>query len=73
MKPQHMNPADSVQAFRDLGAEQAIGIHWGTFQLTNEPVEQPLTDLTAALVESGIEPARFRAMRPGEVWTPGPA
>ena len=68
MKVQHMNPADAVQAFRDLDAEAAIGIHWGTFQLTNEKVDQPAVDLGAALAEAGIEPGRFRALRPGEVW-----
>ena len=70
MEPQHMNPAEAVQAFQDLGAEQALGIHWGTFQLTNEAIEQPLRDLEAALEAAGIDPARFRAMRPGEVWQP---
>jgi L-ascorbate metabolism protein UlaG (beta-lactamase superfamily) len=71
MQPQHMNPADAVQAFGDLRAEQAIGIHWGTFQLTNEKVDQPATDLAAALAEAEIAPDRFLAMRPGQVWEPG--
>ncbi len=70
MAAQHMNPADAVMAFRDLGAEAAIGIHWGTFQLTNERVDEPETDLGTALAEAGIAPERFRAFRPGEVWTP---
>ena len=69
MQAQHMNPADSVRAFTDLGADSAIGIHWGTFQLTNEAVDQPVADLEAALAEAGIDPVRFRALRPGEVWT----
>jgi L-ascorbate metabolism protein UlaG (beta-lactamase superfamily) len=68
MQAQHMNPADAVRAFADLQAECAIGIHWGTFQLTNEAVEQPVTDLAAALAEAGIEPERFPAFRPGQVW-----
>ena len=70
MQPQHMNPADAVRAFGDLGAEQALGIHWGTFQLTNEKVDQPLIDLTAALAEAGIAPELFPAMQPGQVWAP---
>jgi L-ascorbate metabolism protein UlaG (beta-lactamase superfamily) len=72
MASQHMNPADAVQAFRLLGARQALGYHWGTFQLTNEGVEQPATDLAAALAAEGMEPARFLAAQPGQVW-PGPA
>ncbi|WP_442897087.1 MBL fold metallo-hydrolase [Enterovirga sp.] len=68
MQPQHMNPADAVMAFRDLGAQEAIGIHWGTFQLTDEGIEQPPADLAAALAEAGIAPERFAAFRPGQVW-----
>lgn len=68
MQPQHMNPEESVRVFQELGAAQALGHHWGTFQLTNEGVEQPEADLAAALAAAGIAPERFRALRPGEVW-----
>ena len=68
MGSQHMDPHDAVRAFLDLGAASAIGMHWGTFQLTNEPIEQPVHDLREALAAAEIEPARFRAFRPGEVW-----
>ena len=64
-----MNPADAVQAFDDLGALAAIGVHWGTFQLTNEAVDQPERDLADALAPTEIPPDQFRAFRPGEVWT----
>jgi N-acyl-phosphatidylethanolamine-hydrolysing phospholipase D len=60
-----------VQAFQDLGAATALGVHWGTFQMTNEAVDQPERDLAEALAAHAIEPARFGAMRPGEVWEPG--
>lgn len=69
MQAQHMNPADAVMAFADLGAEAAIGVHWGTFQLTNEGVEQPARGLETSVAEAGIAPGRFRAFRPGQVWT----
>lgn len=68
MEAQHMNPADAVRAFADLGATQALGIHWGTFQLTNEAIRKPEEDLADALAAAGVAPARFRALRPGEVW-----
>jgi len=48
MSPVHMDPAESVTAFRDLhrshGSEQRgvfVPMHWGTFRLTDEPVEEP--------------------------------
>lgn len=61
-----MNPADAVEAFRLSGAEAALGHHWGTFQLTTEPHDQPPADLARALADAEIAPDRFAAMRPGE-------
>ncbi|CAH2603940.1 MBL fold metallo-hydrolase [Rhodovastum atsumiense] len=71
MVDQHMNPADAVLAFGLLGARQALGYHWGTFRLTNEGAGRPAADLAAALAAEGIDPARFLAARPGQVWTSG--
>jgi L-ascorbate metabolism protein UlaG (beta-lactamase superfamily) len=48
MRPQHMNPEDAVQAFVDLGARRFFAMHWGTFKLTDEPLEEPPA-LTRAL------------------------
>ena len=69
MRTSHMNPDEAVQALQLCGAAQAFGHHWGTFHLTNEGVEQPAIDLTAALAKHGIAPERFPALRPGEVRT----
>lgn len=41
MRPQHMNPEDAVQAFIDLGARRFFAMHWGTFKLTDEPLNEP--------------------------------
>jgi L-ascorbate metabolism protein UlaG (beta-lactamase superfamily) len=68
MKEQHMNPEEAVLVFRELGAEAAIGHHWGTFQLTNEGVEQPREALAAALAAARIEPRLFQAFQPGQVF-----
>ena len=68
MRDQHMNPAEAVQAFIDCGAELALGHHYGTFQLTDEPIDAPLVALADALQAAGIPPERFRTLRPGQVW-----
>ena len=68
MQPQHMNPADAVEAFGLLGVEQALGHHWGTFKLTDEGIERPVEALAEALAAAELPPDRFLALRPGQVW-----
>ncbi|NJO23806.1 MAG: hypothetical protein HC868_13870, partial [Sphingomonadales bacterium] len=67
MSSQHMNPHESVKALALCGAKQALGHHWGTFQLTTEAHDAPAAALTVALQTHGVPPERFTAMRPGQV------
>ncbi len=48
MAPVHMNPAEAVDAHLALGARQSIGMHFGTFQLTDEAIDAPLLALAEA-------------------------
>ena len=48
MAPVHMNPDEAVAAHQALGARRSIGMHFGTFQLTDEAVDAPVTRLAAA-------------------------
>jgi L-ascorbate metabolism protein UlaG (beta-lactamase superfamily) len=68
MKDYHINPAEAVKVFELCGARSAIAHHWGTFQLSDEAIEDPPDALRRALNEAGVEAARFRILRPGEVW-----
>lgn len=55
MKPQHMSPEEAVQAYRDLGgAGGFMGVHWGGFQLTDEPVLEPPERARAAWKAAGL-------------------
>ena len=66
MKMQHINPAEAVQIHRDLHADRSIAIHWGTFVLTDEPLDEPPRALRAALAAAGIPAADFPALKHGE-------
>ena len=68
MAPQHQNPEEAVQGMKLCNAAFAAGCHWGTFQLTNEPIDEPARKLAEALDAEGMPRERFRALRPGEVW-----
>ncbi|KAK1759011.1 NAPE-hydrolyzing phospholipase [Echria macrotheca] len=54
MSSVHANPFDAVEIFRDTRCEKAMGIHWGTWQLTFEDVMEPPVLLREALARRGL-------------------
>ncbi len=51
---------------RDLGARQSLGVHWGTFEMSDEPLDAPPRDLALARNEAGVDEAEFFVLRVGE-------
>jgi len=51
----HANPFDSVEIFADTRCRRAMGVHWGTWVLTEEDVLEPPELLRQALKRKGIE------------------
>ena len=47
MSKQHMNPEEAVRAYEALGARRFLAMHWGTFKLTDEPLDEPPQRLDA--------------------------
>lgn len=68
MEAQHQNPGEAVEGMLLANASFTAGHHWGTFQLTNEPVDEPRRLLHEALDARGLARDRFRPMQPGEAW-----
>jgi L-ascorbate metabolism protein UlaG (beta-lactamase superfamily) len=66
METMHLNPEQALQAFEDLGARTFVAMHWGTFKLTDEPLDEPPVRLEAERVRRGLPPARVRVLAVGE-------
>ncbi|WP_062118626.1 MBL fold metallo-hydrolase [Aureimonas sp. AU40] len=68
MEGQHQDPNEAVEGMVLAKAEFAAGHHWSTFQLTDEPIDEPGRVLATALKAKAIGAGRFRPMLAGEVW-----
>ena len=66
MKFSHMDPTEATQAFIDLDAKKAIGMHWGCFILTDEPVTEPPKLLKDAIVYKSLPEDLFITVSHGE-------
>jgi Predicted Zn-dependent hydrolases of the beta-lactamase fold len=65
MRSQHVDPDEAVQIHRDLAAERSIGVHWGTFELTDEPLDEPPQALARAARKAGLAADAFTVLAIG--------
>ncbi|MGA9588107.1 MAG: MBL fold metallo-hydrolase [Terracidiphilus sp.] len=70
MKSQHTDPAQAIQIAIDCGAQHLLGVHWATFQLTDEPWEEPAQLLESAMRDQKTIDLTAQALRPGDIWEP---
>ena len=66
MARHHVNPEESVQIHRDIGSRKSVAIHWGTFILTDEPLDEPPERLAAALQKNKIPADDFLVLQHGQ-------
>ncbi len=66
MKSQHVDPDEAVQILLDVRAKQAVGVHWGTFILTDEDPTEPPRALAASLQRRGLAAERFTTVAHGQ-------
>ena len=64
-----MNPEEAVKTHVIPRSKQSLGIHWGTFQLTAEPILEPPQLLEEALEKAGIRMEQFVVFKHGD-WRP---
>jgi N-acyl-phosphatidylethanolamine-hydrolysing phospholipase D len=69
MKTVHLTPEEAVQSFLDLNARVLLGIHWGTFDLAEEPLGEPPQRMVAEARRRGIDPERAWVLKIGETRT----
>jgi N-acyl-phosphatidylethanolamine-hydrolysing phospholipase D len=65
MKPVHLNPWEAVQVHLELQARFSVAMHWGTFDLADEPLAEPPALLHQAREAAGVEPDRFQVVGQG--------
>ena len=68
MKESHLNPEEAMRVFEDLDAKTALGMHWGTFRLTFEPIDEPVARLARLRREGGGKRKGFIATKVGRTF-----
>jgi len=51
----HTSPADAMQAFLDLKSRWMVPMHYGSFRLSHEPVDEPLQLLEKEAASAGVQ------------------
>jgi N-acyl-phosphatidylethanolamine-hydrolysing phospholipase D len=59
MGPVHLNPEEAVAAALALGARRAVGMHFGTFDLSDEPLDEPPRRFLAEAARRGLDERAF--------------
>lgn len=66
MAEQHVNVHEAIKIHRDLNAKRSLGVHWGTFELTDEPLDEPPQVLAAQRTAQGLADDEFFVLAIGQ-------
>jgi N-acyl-phosphatidylethanolamine-hydrolysing phospholipase D len=72
MSCQHVEPSESVSIHLDIESRQSVGMHWGTWILTNEDVYEPPLKLKQEVARRNIESSSFIALNHGQTFATSP-
>ncbi|HEV3244866.1 MAG TPA: MBL fold metallo-hydrolase [Candidatus Paceibacterota bacterium] len=62
----HVDPREAIQVHREVGAKSSVGMHWGVFRLTQEPLHEPPKLLAKEREKTGVAEESFSTMLLGE-------
>ena len=65
MKDSHCNVEEAIQIHKDIKSKKSIAMHWGTFQLTDEPMDEPI-QLLSKFTKNLNDPNNFTALMHGQ-------
>jgi L-ascorbate metabolism protein UlaG (beta-lactamase superfamily) len=66
MRQNHVDPSEAVRAHLDLRPRRSLGMHFGTFQLTDEAIDAPVLALQEARARAGVADSDFDVLAFGE-------
>ncbi len=66
MKNQHVNVPEALKIHADVGAKRSLGVHWGTFTLTDEPLDEPPRVLAELRAQAGLPEDAFFTLAIGQ-------
>ncbi|HSD32306.1 MAG TPA: MBL fold metallo-hydrolase, partial [Gemmatimonadales bacterium] len=66
MRMVHVTPEEALRVFADVKAERFVAIHWGTFNLAEEPIDEPPRRLEAEARRLSLDPDRVWVLKHGE-------
>lgn len=69
MGPIHVNPAEAIQIHKDIEAEISFGMHFGTFPLADDGMEEPLDDFSEAMQKPENKGINFKILSEGDTFT----
>jgi N-acyl-phosphatidylethanolamine-hydrolysing phospholipase D len=66
MADQHVNVQEAVKIHQDLGARRSLGVHWGTFELTDEALDEPPRQLVVERAAASLAEDEFFVLAIGQ-------
>jgi N-acyl-phosphatidylethanolamine-hydrolysing phospholipase D len=66
MKSSHTTPEEALRIFADVGGRRFVAIHWGTFDLADEPLDEPPRRLREAAQRAGLDASAIWVLQHGE-------